>query len=169
MYFVHVGPVTISFASAVMTVPRQIQHQDWYDEEGVYVPQPIAIKQNDSFAILSSEVGSMGEKGPHHVKVCEPFVYKVSDLAKQLADQKQNLHTLDEILQIMMLTDYSWGKLLACDWDKLDYVPGFVCYYLLPHACPAINIGTLKLDWPTVNVMPRDVAAEAKMKKRKKR
>ncbi|MFZ6873865.1 hypothetical protein ACO0LF_17555 [Undibacterium sp. Di27W] len=168
MYSIHVGAVSINFASAVMTVVRQIQDHDWHDEEGVYVPQAITIKQNDSFAILSSEVGFMGEKGPHHVKVCEPAVYTVLDLAKQLAGVKHNEHTLDEILQIMMLTDYPWGKLLACNWSKLDYVPGGISYYLLPNEHPAISIGKLQLDWPTVEVMPRDVVAEAKMKKRKK-
>lgn len=169
MYSIHVGAVTVSFNSAMMTVPRQLQHHDWYDEEGVYVHQAITIEQHAQSATVTSQLGVLGEKGPHHVNVCEPAACTVLELAKQLVLQTQNLHTLDDILQIMMLTDYPWGKLLACDWSKLEYIPGGVSYYLLPNKHPAISIGKLKLDWPTVDVKPRDAALEARMKRHQKK
>lgn len=149
-----IGSIQISFSSAVITVARDISHHDWFDEEGAYARQEIEISQREAFAVVIGLTGTARERGPHTVRVVSPNVFTRLDLAVHLESEHQE--SRHELLGAMFTTDYSWGQLVALNWSDLDWVPGGISHYLLPHEHPVITLGLLKLDWPSIEIKPND-------------
>lgn len=153
MYAIDVGALRISFSSAVITVRRDIQHHDWTDESGAYARQDIAVEQGKGFATVIGLTGNPRERRRHRVSILSPSVFTRLDLARHLHDGDGN--GVDEWLGAMFTTDYPWGKLVAVNWFAMDYVPGGISHVMLPHGHPAVDLGALQLDWPSIEVAPQ--------------
>ncbi|MEK8035053.1 hypothetical protein AACH06_29910 [Ideonella sp. DXS29W] len=152
MKVINVGKVQITFSSAVVTVTRRIEHRDWVDEGGSYAPQEIEIIQAKDSATVVGLSGTQREMGPHQVRVVSAAVFTPLDLARHF----QDLHGVETeaLLDAMFTTDYPWGKLVALNWSAMGYVPGGVTHVILPNGHPAVDLGALKLEWPSVEINP---------------
>lgn len=134
-------------------VRRDISHHNWRDDVGAYAPQDVQISQGERSATVVGLTGTRREMGPHDVRVISPGVFTEVELARLLAASTKGF-TTQEFLDAMAMTDYDWGKLLEVNWTALDFVPGGLHYYLLPHGHPIVDLAGLKLDWPSISIQP---------------
>lgn len=152
MYSVDLGLVKLHFKAAIVKVPRNGDY-DWMNEDWIDKQQEIEIVQADQSATVLCATGRFAQKGPHLIEVLLPHLCTESDVVAHLLSKCNTAGLSENTVRDATKTDgFSWGALISMDWESLGYAPGGIEHCLLPIDGPAISIGLLRLDWPTVQI-----------------
>lgn len=154
MYSIALGPLTLYFDAAMITVPSNGDY-DWMNEEWIDVRQEIEVVQCGTSATVIGVTGRFAQKGPHVIEVLSPHIYAESEVVEHLLSKPDTSGiSEDKVRGAIHTTLFPWGKLVSLDWSELGYAPGGTEYCLLPTGGPAISTGHLRLDWAGVRIRP---------------
>lgn len=154
MYSITLGPLTLDFDAALITVPNNGDY-DWMNEEWGDIRQEIVILQGETSAKVIGVTGRFAEKGPHAVEIISPHIFIESEVVDHLLTKPDTSGLSEtEVRGAVRTVRHSWGKLISLNWKELGYAPGGTEYCILPTGGPAISMGFLRLDWNGLRIRP---------------
>lgn len=153
MHSITIGEFDIRFEPALVSVPRDGTEYDWLCNDWVRVRHLIEIEQADGWATVTGMNGSPREKRAHVVRPLQPAALTEDKIVDHFIESALTAHTsVEEIISLIAITSYPWGRLVSLNWTALDYAPGGTEFCMLPNDGYAISLGLLALEWATVQV-----------------